>query len=393
MTRHFSPRSHTGKSATIAALLHVDGRRFFPKSPSSNPMQTSRLLLTALSSAFASLLLAPASFAQGALTPPGAPAPIFKTLDQIEARKPLGNPNAVTTSTIVVSEPGSYVLVGPVAVASGDGITINASNVNLDLNGFTISSSSASGDSIGIKLYGDGSNIHNVSIRNGFISGTHTVNGLNGTTSGEGFGFGVSNLPAGATAASNIRVNDVSINGVRDSGIYLYSASGVVSNCSIANVGSSVGSGRGIDATTVTNCTISGTKTLSGIRARSVADCVVEAGNSHVGVEADIVSNTLARGDSTGIAANVVRNSEGYGGSTGIQASRVTESTGFIEGRNTPQNPDKRGISAYIVNNSVGGAPVEGGNLSILADIAVACKASPGLQAPISAPQKHLGTP
>jgi hypothetical protein len=32
------------------------------------------------------LAVRPAAFAQGSLTPPGAPAPTMKTLDQVEAR-------------------------------------------------------------------------------------------------------------------------------------------------------------------------------------------------------------------------------------------------------------------------------------------------------------------
>jgi len=44
--------------------------------------------------------------AQGSLTPPGAPAPTMKTLDQIEARTPITN----TTNLVTISQPGSYYL-------------------------------------------------------------------------------------------------------------------------------------------------------------------------------------------------------------------------------------------------------------------------------------------
>lgn len=36
-----------------------------------------------------------------------------------------GTPGVVTTSSIVISQPGSYVLVGPITVAGGDGMTIS----------------------------------------------------------------------------------------------------------------------------------------------------------------------------------------------------------------------------------------------------------------------------
>jgi len=47
-------------------------------------------------------------FAQGSLTPPGAPAPMMKSLDQIEARTPIdaahtpGDPN----NQFIISAPG-----------------------------------------------------------------------------------------------------------------------------------------------------------------------------------------------------------------------------------------------------------------------------------------------
>src|SRR5262249_213268 len=69
--------------------------------------------------------------------PPSAPAPTVKPLDQIEARTPIGTARTITKS-------GAYYLTKNIKVTSGNAITINASNVVLDLNGFTISSTAAS---------------------------------------------------------------------------------------------------------------------------------------------------------------------------------------------------------------------------------------------------------
>src|SRR5260370_6407387 len=77
-------------------------------------------------------------FAQGNLAPPGAPAPTMKSLDQIEARTP------ISSAPFTISAPGSYYLTKDLSVTTGNGITISADNVTLDLNGFTISSTAAS---------------------------------------------------------------------------------------------------------------------------------------------------------------------------------------------------------------------------------------------------------
>src|SRR5437588_12623981 len=71
--------------------------------------------------------------AQGTLTPPGAPAPAMKTLTQIEPRTPISSlPYTVTNG-------GSYYLTANLTgVALQSGITIQADDVTLDLNGFTL---------------------------------------------------------------------------------------------------------------------------------------------------------------------------------------------------------------------------------------------------------------
>jgi hypothetical protein len=89
------------------------------------------------------LVLAGAGFlvGQGSLTPPGAPAPMFKTLDQVEPRTPVPGPMVPGDATAVVriSQPGSYFLISDVVGISGsNGIEIVASDVTLDLNGFTV---------------------------------------------------------------------------------------------------------------------------------------------------------------------------------------------------------------------------------------------------------------
>src|SRR6478735_5297203 len=80
------------------------------------------------------------AFGQGALTPPGAPAPTMKSLDQVEARTIVNSTNTPgdASNTFIISAPGSYYLTGNLTGVSGkSGIQINADDVSLDLNGFS----------------------------------------------------------------------------------------------------------------------------------------------------------------------------------------------------------------------------------------------------------------
>jgi parallel beta-helix repeat protein len=80
-------------------------------------------------------------FAQGGLTPPGAPTPTMKTLDQIEPRTPVSAENTPgdTTTLFKITQPGSYYLTGNVTgVSNKHGIVIACTNVTLDLMGFDL---------------------------------------------------------------------------------------------------------------------------------------------------------------------------------------------------------------------------------------------------------------
>ncbi|MCX6864983.1 MAG: right-handed parallel beta-helix repeat-containing protein, partial [Verrucomicrobia bacterium] len=107
--------------------------------------------------------------AQGPLTPPGVPAPMMKTLAQVEARTPLPplGFNPATDFPITISQAGSYYLTQNVTGVSGKhGIVISSGNVTLDLNGFTLQ---GSGADAGLMDGISGSSISNVVVRNGRI--------------------------------------------------------------------------------------------------------------------------------------------------------------------------------------------------------------------------------
>jgi hypothetical protein len=261
-------------------------------------------------------------FAQGSLTPPGAPAPTMKSLDQIEARTAITN----TASLVTLSQPGSYYLMHNLTVSSGDAIDITANQVTLDLNGFTISStaSSAAGYAINLAVAGGNSDI---TIFNGHIKGGVTTNA--GTFSGPGFGSGI-DLPG--SIVQNVRVTGVSVSGCLNYGIFLGTGdSTVVESCTVKTVNSgivadsvshctaqecgaygiyattasdcrgvAIGSGAGLLATTANNCYGSSTSG-TGLYVSGVAIGCYGQSSSGVGINAHIANSCVVGGGTTNI--------------------------------------------------------------------------------------------
>lgn len=104
-------------------------------------------------------LLPAAAFAQGSLTPPGAPAPTMKTLAQIEPR------TAISALPFTITNVGSYYLTTNLTGISGtNGITIAAGDVTLDLSGFTLTGVTGSFDGVHVTT-----NLARVAVRNGVL--------------------------------------------------------------------------------------------------------------------------------------------------------------------------------------------------------------------------------
>lgn len=134
-------------------------------------------------------LLGAAWLTAGPLTPPpGAPAPTYKTLQEVEPRTP------ISALPLIINQPGSYYLTAPLVNSNfiTDSIRINASNVTLDLNGYSISGGARS-----IVIEPAASN---VTIRDGSISNTFD---------------GILALPGpGGTLASGVSVLNVTMEAI-----------------------------------------------------------------------------------------------------------------------------------------------------------------------------------
>ncbi|OGV42050.1 MAG: hypothetical protein A2X46_05715 [Lentisphaerae bacterium GWF2_57_35] len=84
------------------------------------------------------------AWAQGSLTPPGAPAPTFRTLTEVEPRIP------ITNIPFTITQPGSYYLTRSLSAGStANGIIVQAPNVTIDLMGFGLTGSNTA---LGISL-------------------------------------------------------------------------------------------------------------------------------------------------------------------------------------------------------------------------------------------------
>lgn len=101
--------------------------------------------------------------------PPGPVAPTFKTLDEVQPRVPLSDTNTPgnADARFIITEPGSYYLTANMLDVQTDvGILIAASDVTIDLMGFTVSGSE--GAQHGIRVNGTSDNL---TIRNGTVTG------------------------------------------------------------------------------------------------------------------------------------------------------------------------------------------------------------------------------
>ncbi|HLO41086.1 MAG TPA: right-handed parallel beta-helix repeat-containing protein [Phycisphaerales bacterium] len=113
----------------------------------------------------------------GPLDPPaGSVSPSYKTLAQVEPRTPI--PGGTFAAAYVITQPGSYYLTDNIRLGSGgSAIFVQASNVTIDLNGFSIISESAAADTA-IDVFEFNVPAAGITIRNGSIRGNFSQGSL-----------------------------------------------------------------------------------------------------------------------------------------------------------------------------------------------------------------------
>ena len=205
---------------------------------------------------------------QGALNPPGVPAPTFKTLSQVEPRFPISD--FQTNLTI----PGSYYLTTNLVSGtnSNDAINIrtNVNNITIDLNGFSIISTNPAGGAspVGVRI----SEATNIVIRNGQFFGFDRAVRAEGLF----YGIVVENVHAHRCRRSGIEADGVvgdatqtitirncvveSVDGTGEGasvscdGMVLLSCTAVVDSCVVRDItGVGAGSSSCINASSPTN--------------------------------------------------------------------------------------------------------------------------------------------
>lgn len=264
----------------------------------------------------------PGLYAQGSLTPPGAPAATMKSLAQIEPRTP------IAAAAFTISAPGSYYLTTNLTGVVGfNGITIASGNVILDLAGFTLTGSAGSPNGVMIQ-----DSVTNVTVSNGSLSGWSST--------------GVSVL---SSSSRNIVLDRLNIS---DSGSYGISVNGgvTVSSCNVqvCGVGISANNSTIFDCR-VEDCTFYGVY----VRSSTVSRCRIK-NNAHFGIFVDfpgcLISDNVCTGNNT-------VNSTNYAGIS-INDSNNRIENNFLHGNGSSGagiavNPTYSGN--IIIRNSVAG--------------------------------------
>ena len=270
-------------------------------------------------------------FAAGSFETQAALAPTMKTVRQVEARTPIHGPGPVT-----ITAPGSYFLTSNINVAGLPAVVIRASNVALDLNGFTIAGNL---DNLGVVMAGNTLNVvvRNGTIRNfaqGLLNGGVTSVSLSNLTIAENLTNGV----GFDTDAVSVFIDGCTIVRNQQDGILALGSTMVITNSNV------VGNGHdGIELNGSANVVIRGNR-------------LEDNGRSGIHAAIDFVGDSAPRGT---IVDNVLFHNGRYGIETSSAAGTF---------------PDLSVARNLATSNSLGNYTLTGANAAPVA----ALTANPG---------------
>jgi parallel beta-helix repeat protein len=237
--------------------------------------------------------------------------------------------------------PASVKLAGPLTTSlSVDGITIDANDVTIDLNGFGISCTAPSSSASGILI---GGAYRNITIQNGFIRGGVTNNGSD-TYTGPGFSRGISSLDA----PLNVVISRVSISGCKNHGIFLGNNT-VVESCVVQTMG-----GLGITGSLVNNSSATDCGDIA-ITCNRAVNCTGESTGAD-GIFATIAENCYGHSETgDGVFANVAQNCYGHTFASfgaGVNAEVAQNCYGFCSSSGTGVAATRIAIGCYGFSNT-----------------------------------------
>ncbi len=273
------------------------------------------------------------SFGQGSIVPTTAPnVPIMKKLDEVEPRM------LIKSLPFTITAEGSYYLTASLTtLASSDGLTVSASNVTIDLNGFSIIGNG--GAKVGILIV---TGTANITIRNGTIRnwGGYGINGVGNVDvrvekviarNNTGLSGAIvldqkaavvdclveGNTGVGIKVRGDSTVKDCQVigtNGSPGDGIFVSDpiADAIISGCtSTGNSGYGINSGNGVNGGAygnVISCTTN-SNTLGGMNLGSgwsISHCSAN-GNGATGIRAlaSVVSDCVSSGNTGGGGFNI----------------------------------------------------------------------------------------
>jgi parallel beta-helix repeat protein len=253
----------------------------------------------------------------GPMEPWAPPGSTMKTLDAVEPRTAIWQPESPSGFPIIIGEPGSYYLTQNITGVSGEnGIEITSDDVTLDLNGFALIGQPGTGSGVGAGLH------DNISIDDGTIQSW----GGSGVVLTEMQHAELKNLRVlgnagyGISVSTNVVVSDCIVANNGFGGLYVLGAATVTGCAAYQNGGAGIVVGLG---SVVTDSVSTGNQGDGIVAYHAVVEACVAKGNVSNGIvagEADIVTGNTAISNggagiyvpSTGTGVRVEANNVSY---------------------------------------------------------------------------------